>query len=428
MNPEERISLALPALAAVFRRQEFRRNGLVVGVALICLWCLVGRDLSQTTNSSAPAHGPVDTRLDSETQNDDRTSLPVPRLPIETSQRLEDFQQSQLAQLPKLGFHIGNERDVSVLLHLLLYGGYEETGLEYPKTGTDALDILTNDELCIQYFGSSVILPTRYGLRYHLPVLQAWTSNLIGESHRDQCLGVFAKLDLPLDYPISVRGNRYSLKDLLSDSVANFTLEQAELSWTLYAYAKYLPPSTNWTNKFGKNFCFDDVVDKLLATELYKASCAGVHVFESLLMLERVDHTIAILRESTRLRLRSYLQSLRLAASKNLNADGSWDTSWFLSKRPNNHAQPSDTYTKLVVTGHLTELLVSSNIDAKVIAQPARWLLRELTAEGPHDPRISVCPMTHALVSVRLSLENRRVLREMYPFLSEFVEKEPCIE
>lgn len=144
---------------------------------------------------------------------------------------------------------------LSVICHVLLFYGLGETDLPFLPTGELALKVLTDERTAVQMFGSSPFVRTRNGLRYYT-IDDPLRQTEFGESHRDQVLATFAAMDFPLSTPIHLEAGTYSVADMLSESVANFSFEQREPAWTAMAYAKYLPPQREWINRFGKQTSF----------------------------------------------------------------------------------------------------------------------------------------------------------------------------
>ncbi len=142
---------------------------------------------------------------------------------------------------------------VSIYTHVLLFHGLGPTRLRDVPSGRDALAALTDEEVAIRTFGASPFVRTRAGVRYLL-TREPMSRTGVGESHRDQCLATFAALKLPLTTPLRLKAHAYTLADLMAESLASFSFEQAEPAWTAIAYAEYLPPRKEWTNRFCEPF------------------------------------------------------------------------------------------------------------------------------------------------------------------------------
>src|SRR5207248_1821096 len=122
-----------------------------------------------------------------------------------------------------------------------------------------------------------------------------------------QCLATFAALNLRLDTPIRLKSRSYSIIDLLSESVANFGFDQTELAWTAIAFAKYLPPKKEWTNRFRERTSFSQLTQHLLHLDMNSQSCAGTHILQALANIDSADGRYSILDKETRKQVDAYL-------------------------------------------------------------------------------------------------------------------------
>jgi hypothetical protein len=218
-----------------------------------------------------------------------------------------------------------------------------------------------------------------------------------GESHRDMWLAELAQLGLPLSTPLRAGEGTFTLRDVLIDSIANFTLQQEEIHWTAIAYCLYLPPQKAWRDRDGNVFAFDDLAKELLGRPLSRASCGGAHVLEAMTFLVRVDAEVPCLSTSSR---QSILDRLRNVVSKAVTAqshEGFWTAGWDTS-------EPA-LHSSLLVTGHVAECLQYLPRDlqpgAETYRRAAQWLCAELQRRAGSFGDQEVCPWTHAVCSVR---------------------------
>ena len=149
---------------------------------------------------------------------------------------------------------------ISSCCHMLLYYGLKATNLPNYPSGKQLLQLLTNEEAAIKVFGKSPFIHTRHGLRYALAKNDQQSYPRHAESHRDQCLAILSLIGIQKDMPIATQSKNMAVADLVNESVANFALSQHELSWSAIAYAAYLPPKTEWKNRFGERTTFSQLV------------------------------------------------------------------------------------------------------------------------------------------------------------------------
>jgi hypothetical protein len=256
-------------------------------------------------------------------------------------------------------------------------------------------------------------MKTRFGIRYRLAgVATDAAAGSGGESHRDQCLACFAVSDIALEDPVFFKSESFTVRDLLSESLANFTFEQRELCWSVIAYSKYLPPQRSWTDKYGRKSTFSDVVTHLMATTFSRQSCAGTHVLQALLAVADSDCRFGLLGPSVRMDLHQYLGHLGQQMVASQCDDGSWVSSWWNSAGAASHP---DDFEKLLVTGHLLEMSLHPllGVSQEVQLRATEWLLNAMS-----NPEIvggaGVCQYAHGIRSLMAIYR----VRLSTPFLS----------
>ncbi len=295
-------------------------------------------------------------------------------------------------------------KSVSGLCHVLLFYGLGPTDLPLFPTGEAALKPLTDEQTAVQTFGRSPFVRTRNGLRLFLQDDPAFHTR-VGEVHEDQCLATFGALGLPLGTPITLKTGRYSIADLLSETVANFDLEEREPAWTAIALANYLPPKKEWVNRFGERATFSRLAERLMQVDLNEQSCAGTHLFEALAKIDEADHRSPILDDESRRALDAYLRKQLEAAVSRQLPDGGWDWQWCPLVNPLPVGEKPSPSRKLLVTGHLLEVLNSlaprRRPPLSVYQGAAQWVRTFLKEHAPPDDMSWLCPFTHAACCAR---------------------------
>ena len=327
------------------------------------------------------------------------------QLSLTPGEDLEDFAKSG----PLGGTHefslsrVYPERETSIsgCCHILLLYGMGPTDLPDFVSGESALRLLLSESNAIQAIGKSPFVRTRHGIRYHLVGDPIFESDA-GEAHRDQCLATFAAISLPLNTPIKLNASEYVVADLLRESIANFALEQKEIEWTAMSLVKYLPPERRWTNRFGEETSFSQLTLELIGRNSNQESCAGVHVFQALVEIDREDKRHDILDRSSRKALDSYLRKTVSALTISQSGDGSWGWNWCKLRPGPRGMTPFEM--NFLVTGHLTEVLVGMDADRRppfeVCNRGIAWLRKSLAEGEFRKDRSWVCPYTHAARAV----------------------------
>lgn len=335
-----------------------------------------------------------------------RPLVPVPARDIAEFQRhFQPRLRSTPTELPQ-AYH-------SLSIHVLRVTG--RNGCFLDDMLPDALSVMRTfleSDFGEEVYGEPPLCETRYGVRMMSLSIVNRLNGSAREAHDHQTLAALAELGVPLSEPVRLRSTNHTLREVLNDAVANFYLEKRELGWTAVAFASYLPPQRDWTNKFGQVFTFDDVVGKLLEGGFSRASCGGVHVLYALMFVYQADAHFALLTDSTRERLTDAIDSTMVQVIRNQNADGSWSIGWH-EPRTATTGLVDDDDSRFLVTGHLGELLLSGPISDRVgddiLERAGRWILPELRIRLQGSFVEQVCPLAHALCFVRGIAENTDV-------------------
>ena len=295
---------------------------------------------------------------------------------------------------------------VSGFCHVLDFYGLGPTDLPDFPSGELVLKALTDEPAAIQTFRKSPFVKTENGLRYLLFDDASFDTD-IGEAHRDQCLAMFAALNLPLSTPVRLKSGAYSLADLLSESLGGFSFDQRELAWSAMAFARYVPPQKEWTNRAGARMNFSELVRKLLRADLNAQKCAGIHVFEALILIGKADRKNFLLDEETRAELNSHLKTVVEEIIHNQREDGSWSRSWCAAV--NDYSEPMTPFQmSFLVTGHLAEVLEKLEPPLRppksVFLNAARWTTNAMNGTEIRPNGFWVCPFTHAACGVHSAL------------------------
>lgn len=290
--------------------------------------------------------------------------------------------------------------NVSAFAHLLLFYGRGQTDLPTFTNGNMMIEALTDEKTSIKAFGESPFVTTRNGLRYRL-LDDAVFHSKVGEVHRDQVLATFAALNLPLNTPIRVGSNTFSINDLLSECVANFNLNEKEPAWTAMALAEYLPPKEKWVTRFGEATSFSQLVRHLLGVDLNTQSCGGTHILEALIQIHNTDRHHSILDPETRTQLSSYLKNIVSEIVQNQQADGHWNKDWCKAVNADTDSLPTEE-TRLLVTGHLLQMLTELDPQFRppdaVFTKGAQWITQTLNSPDVHYNADWLCPFTHGVI------------------------------
>ena len=284
------------------------------------------------------------------------------------------------------------------------------------KASVRILDVILDAEAAAKYWGPSeerVVAPTPYGLRFPLYYERTMSLGEFNtEAHQGQGLSILASLGLSTDVGIRFRAEggyeRKTIRHLLEDTTANFSLAEEEVYWDAVSLALYLPPQRSWEDKFGQRTSFDDLANELVNRPNSDSSCAGTHKLYALAVLAESDRRSPILSPVARSAVDSELRRAVEQLVRVQLPEGGWTTEWFQSDKDRREAE-SETpllsptiHTELLATGHHLEWLLllpeDAQPDRERIERAADRCLRLLSQITTDKAAVEehYCPIVHA--------------------------------
>lgn len=195
--------------------------------------------------------------------------------------------------------------------------------------------------------------------------------SLKGQGHKDQWLGYLSQCGIQPGDRLAVGGTDYTVSDLLTQAQWDIS-DTTEATWSLMAFATYVPLDASWPAKDGTNWSIARVLEFELKQDLAASACGGTH------RLYGITCAVNRWRASGQPFTGPWQQADELIAGCIAKArdhqqpDGSFSTSFF--ERP---GTSSDIEKRLHATGHTLEFLVFAMNDQQ-LAEP--WLARGAAA------------------------------------------------
>lgn len=147
------------------------------------------------------------------------------------------------------------------------------------------------------------------------------------------------------------------------------------------ALAYWHAPNKSWTNEFGEEFSFDDLVQRLLAMPLGAGSCGGCHVPYAVVTILRIDEGRAILSDATRSQAHLWLRRLLSQLENAWATSGCWDRSWAHGSQLG-FLYGDKLLDRLTITGHHLEWIAllpdSIRADDVVVSRAIRGLRQDV--------------------------------------------------
>ena len=191
-----------------------------------------------------------------------------------------------------------------------------------------------------------------------------------GEGHDDQWLGYFAQCGVPLDAKINVRGQEFTVNDLVTQAEWDVR-EGMEATWTLMAFSVYLPLDTKWHARDGSEWSIERLLDMECKQDLATSTCGGTHrMYGIASTLNRHLEEGGKLTGVWELADKKVKQAL-VDARESQQPDGGFSTNYF-----GRSSGSADIGLRLNTTGHVLEFVCLAATDDE-LRQP--WVTRAVS-------------------------------------------------
>jgi hypothetical protein len=332
---------------------------------------------------------------------------PVPRNePLRVAPRYDEpdvVSDEQLARvLEKLKPRLrGKKPKINYVDHALRFWGVEAV-FDDPEclSGVEMRELLLDHRQFADAWGPKTkpfLVPDTYGVEFRTQEGNATAS------HVDHTLAGLAEVGTPLDYPIYTPKGERRLREVLQQSLHDFSLNQTEYEWSALSYALYLPPVKRWFSTEGQEITFDRLADRIMRQRLAQGVCRGNHRLHTLVMLLRIDEQVPILSEDGRQQIVAYLQDATRRYVESQHEDGYWDGTWpgeewdgpqagFTAQNP--------LAERILVTGHVLEWWSLSPREIlpshDVVVRAGQWLVRAIDAMTDSQVKADYTFLSHA--------------------------------
>lgn len=219
------------------------------------------------------------------------------------------------------------------------------------------------------------------------------------QGHEGQLLAILAQCHVPADYPFTVEGRKFTLRDLIRSEMETCQAN-TELTFKLISLAHYLHTDDTWRDERGGQWSIARLIQEEIRQPILKvAACGGTHRLMGLIysVHKRQQHGRPI--DGQFQRALQYTQDYHRYAFALQNPDGSFSTKWF--ERPENKP---DVDRKLKTSGHVIEWLTyslpSEQLSDPRVQKAVRFLSGILVAEPERAWEIG--PKCHALHALRI--------------------------
>jgi hypothetical protein len=183
-----------------------------------------------------------------------------------------------------------------------------------------------------------------------------------GQGHQDQFVAEMVQWGLPPAREFLIDGNKYPFREFLRYSKARARVtEEQELSWAVIIIGQHFGTDCRWTNKFGEDLQFEDLVRYELHRPIKTAACGGTHRLFGLtwvyhLHLQKGGKTTGVWKD-----VADKITRYKRQARKFQHSDGTFSTNYV--SEPGN---AKGAEQRIGSTGHVLEWLALALTDTEL--------------------------------------------------------------
>jgi hypothetical protein len=183
----------------------------------------------------------------------------------------------------------------------------------------------------------------------------------LSSSHDDHTMACLAEVGTPLDYPVVLPLRATTFREIVEQSLRDFSLNQAEYEWSALTYAVFLK-TNRWVTSEGQEVTFDTLADRIMREDLPQGVCMGNHRLHALVMLLRVDEIwdgdSPMLSPAMREKIVAFLAAVTEKLVAHQHEKGFWNVDW-PTRKPADE-KPTEREgdrlgDRIIATGHTLE-------------------------------------------------------------------------
>lgn len=174
------------------------------------------------------------------------------------------------------------------------------------------------------------------------------------EGHPNQFLAFYAMAGIPLDHKFKAGEKTITIANIIRNAKSEVNTNE-EITWTLWAFSRYLPWNTEWVSNSGEEWSIEKLVREQMQSEPTKSACGGTH---GLFALASSVNSYAKDQKQLRgtwleasMRVRQYIEYARSMQ----NRDGSFSSKYFEGPE-----YASDVNKRVSTTGHTLEFIMEA--------------------------------------------------------------------
>lgn len=337
--------------------------------------------------------------------DDSRNSLEL--VPSESLTPLDPVQSNRLKRCGEcLDYYLKHPESTSVrspwaVMHALIAFGADYE-LQHGNTRVNAIGWMCHNGTCRTQ-------------RIFTPRGKGFIPNVGGgvQGHEGQFLAILAQCDVPVDYPIQVGANQFTVEDLVRYEMATCK-ERSELTFKLIGLSHYLDSNKQWRTNDGKLWSISKLIQEELAQPVVGSACGGTHRLMGFSFSVQQRRSQGEPINGQYARAEKFVKDYVDYTWRLQNPDGSFSTAWYEGR-----ANEPNEERKVQTTGHMLEWLMFTLPDAEInqprVQRSIDFLLSKIYDKKEHKWPIG--PRGHATRAIALFKERFEEIRQTSPNL-----------
>lgn len=235
----------------------------------------------------------------------------------------------------------------------------------------------------------------------------------VGQGHVDQWIAILAMANIPLDTPIVLGEETFSVADLARQAQYDVTRNLLdEYSWTLIALTHYFPDEPRWSAAENLEVSWEVLVEQELAHDIDLSPCGGTHRLAGIVRALNAKQRLGLPDSPTWQRASALVDNLLDSVREHRGADGRLSSFYFTRA-----GGTADLSAELSSTGHLFEFAAlacsDEELDAPWLSLSANRLCELFESTERYD--LDCGALYHALNGLKIYRQRRFANAETPP-------------
>jgi hypothetical protein len=225
------------------------------------------------------------------------------------------------------------------------------------------------------------------------------------EGHANQSLAILSMLGLPVDHELKADKGTITIGDMIKHAKMEIN-DKEEVSWSLWALSRYLPPEATWQNKDGEVWSVDRMAQlqlrRLFSKPMMKHPCGGTHAMFALAHARNIRLQNRLPNRGIWLQVDQQIRKCIELARVQQQPNGQFSTKFFEGR-----ATEEDFDKRIASSGHVLEFLMISlpqnELNRSWVRRGIEATARDIMAN--RQSYVKCAPLYHAINGLTIYID-----------------------